>query len=149
MTQNIITVNNISVTIPYITEELVTSDVLDWAVCVNEYGSLIPILITPAKDQFWARDFAAPNSTYYIPSVTFTELVENRKDLTPIAVVTATIASLTINDADVRDVRRFIDDGKGRELVYSPSDFAGTFHTVDALKSWVNQMRQIKLPMKY
>lgn len=133
----IVTTNAISVTIPEIAENPNATDSIDWAVCVNEDGFLEPILITPTKQQFFAIENTSA-TTYHVPSVTFAELVENRKDLVPIAIVTAAIASITINDADVVDVRRFIDDGKGRELVYSPTDFVGTFHTAVALKKWVN-----------
>lgn len=135
----VVTTNAISVTIPEISEHLALPlpDYIDWAVCINENGYLEPILITSDKQQFFAIENTS-GATYYVPSVTFAELVETRKDLVPIAIVTATIASITINDSDVLDVRRFIDDGKGRDLVYSPLDFAGTFHTPDALKNWVN-----------
>lgn len=136
---SIVTVNAISVTIPELIEDGTSPPTtVDWAVCVNESGALEPIIITSSKQQFFAQDNVS-SGTYYVPSVTFTELVETRKDLTPIAVVTSNIASVTINDSDVLDVRRFIDDGKKRELVYSPSDFAGTFHTADALINWVNR----------
>jgi hypothetical protein len=135
----ILTTNALSVTIPEMSENLAgLPDVIDWAICVNEDGFLEPILLTSVKTQFFARDNTLPNSTYYVPSVTFMELVETRKDLVPIAVVSATIASITINNSDVYDVRRFVDDGVKRELVYSPSNFAGTFHTAMALVNWVN-----------
>ena len=135
----VVPVNPSSVTIPEVHENGSSPPTTeDWAVCVNESGTLIPILLTASKQQFFAKDNNSSN-VYYVPSVTFAELVEKRKDLTPIAVVTASIASITITDSDVLDVRRFVDDGKKRDLVYSPSDFAGTFHTADALKNWVNQ----------
>ena len=135
----IVSVNNLSVTIPQVTKDTAVTGDVDWAICVNENGSLEPIVITATKEEFFARDPNVPNNTYYVPSVTFVELIENRKDLTPITVVTATIASFTITDGNLLDVRRFVDDGKKRELVYSPSDFAGTFHTPAALRNWVNQ----------
>lgn len=134
----ILTTNAISVTIPQLTENPNAADTIDWAVCVNEDGFLEPILITPTKQQFWALDIISA-STYYVPSVTFAELVETRKDLVPIAAVSAAIASVTINDSDVLDVRRLVYDGNNRELVLSPSNFAGTFHTVAGLKNWINE----------
>jgi len=139
----IVTVNAISVTIPEIHDAGDSppppSVTVDWAVCVNEGGNLEPIVITSTKTQFFVKDNNSA-STYYVPSVTFAELVDTRKDLTPIAVVTATIASTTITDNDHLDVRRFVDDGKGRELVYSPVDFAGTFHTPAAVVNWANKI---------
>lgn len=133
---NIVNVNNISATIPQITENPTTSDTLDWAICVDEFGNLVPVLLVASDQQFFARDLASPNNTYYVPSYTFQELIEERKDLTPIYIANVTIASVTVNDTS--DVRRFVDDGKKRELVFSPEDFAGTFHTVEGLRNWVN-----------
>ena len=131
----VLTTNAISVTIPSITEDPIATGTLNWAICVNEDGFLEPILITLAKDQFWALENTS-SSTYHIPSVTFAELVDTRKDLVPIDVVTVTIASFTVDNN--ADVRRFIDDGKDRGLVYSSSDVAGTFHTAEALVNWTN-----------
>lgn len=133
---NIVNVNNISATIPQITENPTTTDTLDWAICVDEFGNLVPVLLVATDQQFFARDLASPNNTYYVPSYTFQELIEERKDLTPIYVANVTIASVTVNSTS--DVRRFVDDGKKRELVFSPEEFAGTFHTVDGLRNWVN-----------
>jgi hypothetical protein len=45
------------------------------------------------------------------------------------------------------DVRRFVDDGKGRELVFSPANFTGTFHTTTALKNWANTLALVN-PLK-
>jgi hypothetical protein len=133
---NIVSVNNISATIPQITENPTTSDTLDWAICVDEFGNLVPVLLVATEQQFFARDLVSPNNTYYVPTYTFQELIEERKDLTPIYIANVTIASVTVNSTS--DVRRFVDDGKGRELVFSPQEFAGTFNTVIALKNWVN-----------
>ena len=132
----IVTTNRQSVTIPEISEHLAgLPDSIDWAVCVNEAGELIPVVITPTKQEFYAIDNNSSN-TYYLVSNTFVELVETRKDLVPIDVITADIASFTLGAN--ADVRRFLTDGNKRELVYSPEDFAGTFHTAAALKNWVN-----------
>jgi hypothetical protein len=132
----IVTTNRQSVTIPEIAENPNAVDSIDWAVCVNEAGELIPVVITPTKQEFYAIDNTSTN-TYYLVSSTFAELVETRKDLVPIDVVTADIASFTLGSN--ADVRRFLTDGKKRELVFSPEDYAGTFHTSTALKNWVNK----------
>jgi hypothetical protein len=111
-------------------------DSIDWAVCVNEAGELVPVVITPTKQEFYAIENTSA-STYYLVSNSFAELVETRKDLVPIDVITADIASFALGAN--ADVRRFLTDGNKRELVYSPKDFAGTFHTAVAMKNWVNQ----------
>lgn len=135
----VLTTNAISATIPDLYDDSGAAPPVDvdWAVCVNEEGFLEPILITASKYQFFAQDRVSA-STYYVPSVTFAELVDTRKDLTPIGVVTAHIASVTIGSGDVADVRRFVADGKGRDLVYAAEGMAGTFHSADALVNWVN-----------
>lgn len=133
----IVAANNGSVNIPQVSPfgQSLPQDVT-WAVCVNEDGNFIPILITSTKTQY----FATPGSgNYYLPSVTFTELVNTRKDLTPIYLVTATIASITITEENVKDIRRFVaNQGLAHPLVLSTSDLSGHFHTFDAVKNWIN-----------
>lgn len=129
-------VNNMSVTIPQISNvgSGLPQDIV-WAVCVNENNDLVPIIVTTTKTQF----FATPGSgNYYLPSVTFVELVTTRRDLTPIALVTAHIASLTITD--VQDVRRFVSqENLGFELVWASDDIVGHFYSFDAVKEWINR----------
>ena len=105
----VLSTNAISVTIPSITEDPNATGTLNWAICVNEDGFLEPILIISPKEQFWALENTS-SSTYHIPSVTFAELVDTRKDLVPIDVVTVTISPPFAVDNNA-DVRRFIDDG--------------------------------------
>ena len=134
----IVSVNNVSVTIPQVTEDPAGTGTVDWAICVNETGALIPIIVTTTKQEFFARDFLLPNSTYYVPSVTFSELVATRRDLTPIAVVTATIASVTIAAANITDVRRFNAlGGLLHPLTLTADDFVGNFSSFDSVLYWV------------
>lgn len=134
----VLAVNNTNVTIPQIRKysDSLPATVL-WAVCVNKYGKFEPIVITSTKEQFFATD---GTSTYYIPSVTFTELIENRKDLTPISLVTAHIASFTLSDGDITDLRRFINYA-GNASTFAPTSFSGHFHTIEATKNWVNNYK--------
>jgi hypothetical protein len=141
----IVTVNNISVTIPQVS--VATSPgappwptSVTWAVCINESGMLVPIVISPVKDQYFANT-ALAGMKYYVPSVTFAELITSRKDLTPIVLVTAAIASVTITDNDIKDVRRFIaQEGSIHPLTLSGPDSReiGNFNTFEALISWIN-----------
>lgn len=132
----IVASSNSSITIPQIHEDgTVKPQVVTWAVCINESGNLVPILVTSSKKQF----FAEGASSYYVPSVTFAELVNSRKDLTPIYLVSATIASITIGNSDVKDVRRFVNLASGiNPIVWSSDDLSGNFKSFDALKNWVN-----------
>ncbi len=134
----IITVNNSSVVIPHIYPygSSLPQTVI-WAVCVNEFNELTPIIITNSKTQFFAT--TTGTDSYYLPSVTFTELVLYRKDLTPIALVTAHIASFTINDNDVKDVRRFIINENQNQYMFLSSDESyGHFHSLDVIATWIN-----------
>jgi hypothetical protein len=132
----VVTVNNGAVEIPQVSEEGAgLPDVIDWAVCINEDGAYETIIITPLKTQF----FGMPGPTnYYLPSVTFAELITTRKDLTLLAVVTVTIASITINK--VADARRFIDTydiNLPFTLIDSDSRLKGNFNTSEQLLTWL------------
>jgi hypothetical protein len=132
----IVTANNASIVIPQVYPSGSSlPQTLDWAICVNKFGNLIPIIITATKDQF----FATPgSSSYYLPSVTFDELVETRKDLLPIYIANVTIASLTVNE--VTDIKRFIySESLGNTLVWaSDANTIGHFKTFESLKNWIN-----------
>jgi len=109
-----------------------------WAVCANEHNGLETILITTTKTQYFAETPAG--QTYYVPSVTFTELINTRQDLTPIALIVADISSVNITEGDVEDVRKFVDhEGANHPLTWTTEDFVGNFHCVEALKNWINR----------
>lgn len=134
----IVTANNSSVTIPQISDS--TSgrpQTLTWGICVNEDGNLVPILITATKEQFFAT-FDLSNN-YYVQSVSFSELIAIRKDLTLIALANVTIASLTINS--VSDARKFIEsDNYANVLTITEPNVPGNFHTFEAAAQWLQQL---------
>lgn len=144
--------NSGSVTIPEIFDSThAKPDAVQWAVCVDKFGHFVPIILTATKKQFFAQDNISGNK-YYVPSVSFTELISVRKDLTIIAIVNVTIASLTVNS--VKDARRFITNEtmnvpftwvpkpRRQELLdasLSPEDYLiGHFHSFEAMQTWVN-----------
>lgn len=131
----VVSVNNSSVTIPqiYLNGSSLPSSVF-WIVCVNENGNLIPILFTPTKLQTF---MTTGSGSYYVPSVTLDELVVSRKDLTPIAYITATIASITISS--VADIRKFVaTEDAAAPLVWSAdNEVVGNFYSFSALKTWL------------
>lgn len=131
----VISVNNSSVTIPqiYFTGDSLPASVF-WLVCVNDSGNLVPILSTSTKTQAF---MTTGSGSYYVPSVTFTELISTRNDLTPIAYVTVTIASITI--ASVSDVRKFIvaQDATAPLVWSSDNQVLGNFYSFQALKAWL------------
>lgn len=135
----IITANNQPVTIPQIYQYGTTlPQTMQWAVCINENNDLVPIIITSTKTQLFATSDGV--ASYYVPSVTFLELVTTRKDLCPIALVTAHIASFTITPSiDILDVRKFVQNGNAAAPLTVTSDqSSGSFHTFDAVKNWIN-----------
>lgn len=131
----ILAVNNESCTIPQVYPAGTSlPQTLNWAICVNSSGNLTPIIITSTKQQFFAT---TGSGSYYIPSCTFFELVNSRKDLLPIYIANVTIASLTINT--VTDIRKFVGSDGGNELILSSdSNTVGQFYSVEALKNWIN-----------
>lgn len=129
----LLAVNNQSVVIPQIYKQgtSVPQDV-DWAICVNESGELESIIVTDTKIQW----FSAVGNVY-VESVTFAELVDARKDLVPICIVTAHIASITITAT--KDVRRFA----GGPLTLVSSEKSGSFKDLAALAEWANRYADI------
>lgn len=132
---NIVTTNNSTVVIPQISAAGVVPATVTWAICVNQEGFLEPIILTASKTQFFAQ-----TSQYYVPSVTFNELITGRKDLCIIATVSAAIASITITDSGVSDMRKFImNESRNHSLVLSTNNFDGNFNSWSAVKNWINQ----------
>lgn len=133
-------VNNSSVTIPQIYPRGTSlPQNMDWAICVNEKGNLTSIIITNSKAQF----FATPGSNnYLLPSATFEELIATRKDLTPIALVNVTIASLIINK--VKDVRKFVYQADAAHITVTADTFTGNFHSIEALGNWMGSFAGVK-----
>ncbi len=134
----IITINNGSCVIHQLTNESTPPQTVTWAVCVNSGGEFIAIPITLAKDQFYARNNITPGTNYYIPSVTFSELV-NRKDLCLLATVTATVNSISVI---VKDARKFVENESSNIPFTWVSDTVdelniGNFRSYEALRIWL------------
>jgi len=107
----------------------------NWAVCVNESGILEPILITTAKDEFFATVDGV--NSYYVPSTTFAELINTRRDLTPIYIAAATID--TVSSLSLSDVRKFVHQ-KSSDINFSWSDEfnSASFANASSIKNWIN-----------
>lgn len=132
----ITTVNNMAVTIPQISQTGSSlPQTLTWAVCVNQSNNLVPILLTSTEQQFFATPGAG---NYYVQSATLSELVNTRKDLTPIAIATVIINSITVSN--VKDVRRFItSSGLNNYLTWTSDDqIIGHFRNFESLSTWIN-----------
>lgn len=132
----VVPVNDGSVAIPEIWKSSTSKPTtVDWAVCVNKDGNFQPIVLTSSKDQFFATSDGV--TSYYVPSVTFAELVNKRKDLTLIATVTASISSISLS---VTDARRFITNtGMNSSLVLTEDggERQFMFDSVAAMGEWI------------
>jgi hypothetical protein len=143
----IVNVNNGKVVIRGIIGKYdVPGNPIDWVVCVNEVGDFVTYPLTDVKEQFFVKaSFGNPN--YFIPSVTFSEVVNDRKDLVPLVILT-NVAGTIYN---VRDVRRFISDETFNiPFVWSEDDgksFAN-FRSADALQAWVSNINSNNLYLR-
>lgn len=133
---SIVLANNGSVTIPQISPEgeSLPQDVT-WAICLNEFGEFTPILVTDEKTQY----FATPGSgNYYLQSVSYNELLNVRKDLTLLYLVEATIASVTITEDDLTDLRKNIKGGANNTAItLAGEQVIGNFNDFVVATNWV------------
>jgi hypothetical protein len=126
--------NDAKVRIPEIRDSA-PPDNVTCAICVNDNGELEPIILTTSKSQFFTANIAP---AYYVPSVTFPELIATRKDLLPIYIVTNIINSFT--PGTPIDARRYIVD-ETLNIPFSITDSTllygkGNFNTFEQLKTW-------------
>lgn len=132
----IVIANNSSVTIPQIyTAGTSLPQPMTYVICINESGELTPLILTTTKQQY----FVTPGSgNYYLPSVTFFELLQSRKDLTPLAIIAVTVASLTVDL--VTDVRRFVHKQSSNNVLtwVSDNNIVGNFYDFTSLTNWIN-----------
>jgi hypothetical protein len=150
---NFTSVNEGSLTIPqvYPSGTIVPQNVT-WAICVNSFGSFESVLITPSKGQYFATNLFS-GGTYYLPSVTFSELVNERKDLCLLYIVSATIASVTINS--IQDARKYIkNESSNIPLTIGGNDFISiiydginqvspNFYSFDQALTWLSNYNLI------
>jgi hypothetical protein len=149
----IVTANQGSVTIPEVFEAgQALPDYIDWVVCLNKFGDFEPIVLTTSKTQFFAKDNVS-GSQYYIPSVTFTELVNTRKDLTPLYIINVKISSFALQT--IVDARRYIANETSNipltwvpDLAAGGTQLQGHFRTFEALESWINNYGSLNNTVK-
>lgn len=117
---------------------------VDWAICLDVNGNFITIPLTIAKDQYFAEAGTGGGTPYFIPSATFSEIVNERSDLLILYVVTVTIASVTINSID--DVRKYAFKESGN-ITFSISDDSalGSFTNLQQLINWAERISEDKI----
>jgi hypothetical protein len=135
----IVTANNGTVVIPELVETGGSSgSTVDWIVCLNELGNFVTYPLTTTKKHFFAEAGTGGGTAYFLPSVTFSEVVNERKDLVPLLTLTATITSVAISDT--KDVRRFVANQTNNiPLVWTQDgyDESSSFRSSNALVNWL------------
>jgi len=145
----LISVNNETVTIPAIKESFGSLYDINWVICVNDKGEYQPIplldfdqwISTPTDP---TRRFQAINVIngllYYIDASTFSDIVNKRKDLVPLYIVSSTVTVSTTPTVTltVTDARKYINDADSNLPLRLTSDEAqGNFKKPEAIFNWI------------
>jgi len=147
----LLNINNDTVTIPAIRETYGSSFwSVNWIVCLDDNGDykLIPmldydaVLGTPnAPTRLFTAVDVISSTSYILPASSFADLVNNRKDLTPLYVVsTTTVGTITPTvSITIKDVRKFIykSDWSERPTLAVGIENAD-FRSLEALTMWFN-----------
>lgn len=129
-----------------------TSYPINWILCVNSLGELVTIpmidydsvLGTPNSSLrlFTIENVVIPGSTYVVDSTTFSDLINLRKDLTPLYIVSSTVTINTGPSYNVsltyRDVRRFVNDQDSCiPAVVTNGNSQGNFRDLNTAINWL------------
>jgi len=142
----IIYMNNETVSIPII-KEIYFSTLynINWILCVSNSGDFqaIPsldydsILSTPSGNRNFNAYNPATTSSYYIEAITFSDLVNNRKDLTPLYIVSSTVSGSSISLV-LNDVRKFVNDNESNDtIILNNNSKQGNFYSVESIFNWL------------
>lgn len=121
---------------------------INWALCVNSIGELA---IIPITDQFFGLPFSSPHlfvvqnqvtlNTYTLDSTSFSNLINNRKDLTPLYIVNASVTGTgesAVVTLAYKDVRRFINDQDSNiPVVVTTDNSQGNFRDITVAFDWI------------
>lgn len=126
---------------------------INYALCVNSEGDLVTIVLTD-YDPVIINPSAAPNrivtvnnpvssTTYTVDSCTFSYLLNNRKDLTPLYIISSSVAGTGSGTATTithnRDVRRNVrDTDSSIPAVVTNDNSQGNFETLIAALNWIS-----------
>lgn len=139
---SVVVVNNGSVEIPMVYSAGTSlPQTLTWAICINKFGQFQPLLLTSTKIQSFIRTIAS-STGYFIDSASFTELINDRKDLAVIEIVTATINSIVLSRTDAK---RYITSTElsGPFVWSGTNNIGGQFKSFEAVKNWINNYGSI------
>lgn len=155
------------VTLPPVMESDSGFFTINWAICVNDKGEYQPI---PLLDKFGVVDatsggpspaqriFTAYNvvngNVYTLDAVTFANLINARKDLTPLYIAKSTVTSGPVFSVAIYDVRKYV-YGQSDNIQFTlvpPTgdnpDFVGHFRNVSSMVAWVNMMNVSPVTVK-
>ncbi len=137
---------------------------VNWILCVNSVSELVGIplldydsnLGTPnSSTRLFTAENPINNNTYIIDATTFSTLINDRKDLTPLYIVSSVISvdsGPTYNvSLTYKDVRRFVNDhDSAASAVVTPGASQGDFRNVNTAINWLtlNNPFQSKLLLK-
>jgi hypothetical protein len=136
---------------------------INYALCVTTGGDLVTIVLTDfdsilgtpnAPNRIVTVNNLVSGNTYQVDSNTFSYILNNRKDLTILYVVSATVTGSGNSAATtltVRDVRRFINDADSSiPAVLTSDNSQGNFKTLAAALNWLklNSAFQDELQVK-
>lgn len=145
----IISVNNETVTIPVVKEIFGSLYDINWLLCVNDKGEYQPIplldfdqwISTPTDPD---RRFQAINVvnglTYYIDASTFSDVVNKRKDLTPLYIVASsvTVSVTPVVTMTITDARKYVNDADSNlPLTLTSAEAQGNFKKPEAILNWI------------
>ena len=142
-----------TVTIPLVQESYSSSVYnINWVLCINDKGEYQPIplldydpiLNTPNVPTRLLNLVNVNNGlTYFADSTTFSDLVNNRKDLAPLYIVASTVvppvgitpATITLT---LNDVRKYVNDiDTNPSLKLTAGKAQGNFKTVSSILNWL------------
>ena len=148
---NLLHINDQVITIPKIQEVISNvSYTINFALCVNSVGELITQPITDydssvgtpsSGDRVMTVINAVTGNSYVVDSNLFSYILNNRKDLTPLYIVSSTVSGTrtsAVVSLTSRDVRRFVNDSDSNVPAVLTSDNSqGNFKTLYSALNWL------------
>jgi hypothetical protein len=116
----------------------ITTGYYTFFICVTENGNLLSVAYNPGENDFFA-------GTYFSDSVySMDELVNQRRNLTPIAYVTVNNGTIV----GLEDARRFVFGGEGFSWGPSDGSIPASFRSMEAVRVWNNLLGGIEVEFR-
>jgi hypothetical protein len=151
----IIPLNNETVNIPIIKENFGFLHDVNWLLCANDKGEYQPIplldfdssLGTPDDSTRLFKAFNAANGlNYNLDATTFSNVVNKRKDLTPLYIVSSTVSTLVVPatiSLSLTDVRKYVNDADSNlPLKLTSAEAQGNFKNIESIFNWIKYNNQ-------